>query len=395
MSVAARRAAIVVFALALVWRVLHVNAVLYDDNGRPRLPAVGQNSAADANVDRETLRQALRSNPGQIDALLMLAGGYESSGDAKQASRALDAAYQLAPDERNVLAAVAEFQLRQGDVARALPLLDRLVDTYPEMRPGAFEILGQLLSEGREPATWKRILARKPTWLGLFIVSSCERGMDPAILVPLLLERTPSSRSPTPESACVIDRLRVSDRWQQAYQVWLNTLPRERLSEVGFVFNGSFEFAPSGQGFDWRPTRALERDSGHSVEMPQAQGVSGKRALRVSYNGKRQSGVPIAQYLALAPGAYGLSGLARPLSITAGRGVEWTLRCVKAGTPSETIATSERFVGSGDWRHFAFEIKVPAGCPGQVLQLEALATSDGYAYLSGSIWFDDLVLRHL
>jgi len=257
MSVAARRAAIVVFALALVWRVLHVNAVLYDDNGRPRLPAVGQNSAAEANVDRETLRQALRSNPGQIDALLMLAGGYESSGDAKQASRALDAAYQLAPDERNVLAAVAEFQLRQGDVARALPLLDRLVDTYPEMRPGAFEILGQLLSEGREPATWKKILARNPAWLGPFIVSSCERGMDPAILVPLLLERAQSSRSPTPESACVIDRLRVNDRWQQAYQVWLNTLPRERLSEVGFVFNGSFEFAPSGQGFDWRPTRAL------------------------------------------------------------------------------------------------------------------------------------------
>ena len=59
------------------------------------------------------------------------------------------------------------------------------------------------------------------------------------------------------------------------------------------------------------------------------------------------------------------------------------------------IAASERFVGSSEWRRFAFDIEVPAGCPGQILQLESIATADGTAYLSGSIWFDDLVLRQL
>jgi hypothetical protein len=309
------------------------------------------------------------SNPGQVEALLMLAKEHERAGDATRARRALDVAFQLAPNDRDVLASFAEFHLRHGDVAQALVLLDRLVDAYPETRPGAFEVLAQILSEGREPATWKRILARKPAWLGSFIVSSCERGTDPAILVALLLAPTPAARSASAGSACVIDRLRDTDRWQQAYQVWLNTLPRERLGDVGFVFNGSFEFAPTGQGFDWRPTRAPERDSGHLVEMPQAQGVSGKRALRVTYNGKRQSGVPIAQYVVLAPGRYELSGLSHVLSITSGRGVQWTLRCVKAGTSPEVIAASELIRGSSDWRRFAFEIEVPAGCPGQILQL--------------------------
>jgi hypothetical protein len=330
-----------------------------------------------------------------VDALLMLAAQQQRSGEAKQANSVLEAAYQLAPNERNVLAAFAEFQLRQGDVARALPLLDRLVEAYPETRPGAFEVLAKLLAEGREPATWKKILARRPAWLGSFIVSSCEKGTDPAILVPLLPERAATDRSPAAESACVIDRLRDTDRWTQAYQVWLNTLPKERLADVGYVYNGSFEFAPTSLGFDWRPTRAPERESGHAVEMPQAQGVSGKRALRVSYSGKRQSGVPIAQYVALSPGRYELTGLAHPLSITAGRGVQWTLRCVTAGAASEPIAASERFVGSSEWRRFAFEIKVPAQCPGQVLQLEPITTSDGSVYLLGSIWFDELVLRRL
>ena len=389
MSIAARRAAIALIALALVWRVLQVNFALYDDNGRPRFPATGEGVAADANVDRESLRRVLHSNPGQVDALLMLAAQHQRSGEAQQANSVLDVAYQLAPNDRNVLTALAEFQLRLGDVARALPLLDRLVEAYPETRPGAFEVLAQLLAEGREPAAWKKILARRPTWLGSFIVSSCEKGADPEILVPLLPERAAA------ESACVIDRLRDNDRWTQAYQVWLNTLPKERLADVGYVYNGSFEFAPTALGFDWRPGRAPERESGHAVEMPQAQGVSGKRALRVTYSGKRQSGVPIAQYVALSPGRYELTGLAHPLSITAGRGVQWTLRCVKAGAASAPIAASERFVGSSEWRRFAFEIQVPAQCPGQVLQLEPIATSDGSVYLAGSIWFDDLVLRRL
>jgi tetratricopeptide (TPR) repeat protein len=391
MSIAARRALIAVAALVLAWRVLQLNIVQYDDTGRPRFPVIGASSPG-ASADREALFQVLHSNPGEVGALVMLARQYESSGDAAQARRVLTAALQLAPSDRDVLAAAAEFDLRSGDFASALPLLDRLAGAYPEARPGAFDVFSRLLSEGREAATWSKIVARKPAWLGPFILSSCERGTDPAILVALLLGRT---RTPSAESACVIDRLRDSDRWPQAYQAWLNTLPPERLSDVGFVFNGSFEFAPSGQGFDWRPARGLERDSGHSVEMPQAQGVSGKRALRVSFNGKRQSGVPIAQYVALLPGRYELSGLVHVLSITAGRGVQWTLRCVKAGAASEAVAASERFVGSSEWRRFAFEISVPAACQGQILQLEAIANADGAAFLSGSIWFDDLVLHRL
>jgi hypothetical protein len=87
-------------------------------------------------------------------------------------------------------------------------------------------------------------------------------------------------------------------------------LPRDRLADVGFLYNGSFEFATTGVGFDWRPTGARERDAGYTVEMPPAAGVSGKRALRVSYNGKRQSGIPTLQYVALSPVRYARPGLA-------------------------------------------------------------------------------------
>ena len=393
MNAAAMRAGIVVVALLLVWRVLQVNMVAYDDAGRPRLPGSADASLEGAMPDRTLLARVLRDNPGQVDALLFLARGHERAGDVRETRRAYQAAFDLAPMDREVLGSGSEFFLRQGAAAEALVMLDRLVESYPDARERAFPAIAQLLIERRDPATWAQVTARKPAWIGAFIVSSCRHGVDPAQLVPLFLERAAQGRAGAEETACIVDRLRDSDRWQQAYHVWLNTLPRDRLVEVGNIFNGSFEFAPSGVGFDWQPTRARERDSGHVVEMPQAAGVAGKRALRVSYNGKRQTGIPIAQYLALAPGTYEMTGLARPQSITAGRGVLWVLRCVKGGKPGAPLAASERFIGSSEWRRFAFDVAVPADCPGQLLQLEIVGASEGAAYLAGSAWFDELVLR--
>jgi hypothetical protein len=269
------------------------------------------------------------------------------------------------------------------------------VDAYPDARTLAFPVLAKLLLAHEQRDAWSAIAARKASWIGPFIESSCREGMDPAALVPLLQPRVTDHRAAADEVGCIVDHLRASDRWTEAYQVWLNTLPRERMAEVGFIYNGSFEFAATGIGFDWQPSRARERDSGHTVETPQAAGVTGQRALRVSFNGKRQVGIPIIQYVALEPGRYEISGLARPQSITAGRGVQWTLRCVKEGQVQPTLATSERFVGSSEWRRFSFEVAVPAGCPGQLLQLEPLGLADGAVYLAGTAWFDDLVLRRL
>jgi hypothetical protein len=387
-NAAALRAGVVAIGLIVAWRIVQVNVVLYDDNGYPR--GMGRTSATG---ERASLQAVLAANPGHVGALLRLAREHEASGDTNKARRAYDAAFALAPMDREVLGAGADYFLRTGATSDAMTMLDRLVDAYPDAREIAFPVLAGLLVSGDQGPAWARIIAQRPEWLGAFITSSCAKGVEAAYLVPLLLDRVAQGRARAEEIGCVIDKLRDSDRWAQAYQVWLNTLPRERMNDVGFIFNGSFEYAPTGVGFDWRPTRSRERDVGHTVEMAQAAGVTGKRALRVSYNGKRQASSPIAQYLALAPGNYRFSGMAHPQSITAGRGVQWTVRCVSEGTPRAVIASSERFVGSSEWRPFTFDISIPNDCPGQVLQLEPVGLAEGTVYLAGLAWFDELVLR--
>jgi hypothetical protein len=387
------RLAIVAISLALLWRIIQVNVVMYEDTGRPRLlarPAV--EAAKESSSEKAALQQALRRNPGEVAALLMLARRLEAEGDEANASRAYRVALGVAPLEMGTLSLAADHFLRRGDPA-GIELLGRLAAHYPESRERVFAVLVQAMASGLHRDALDALFRDNPPWVGVFVADSCARGVDLAIVMPALLRRSATGQGGGAETACAIDRLKAAGRWQQAYQLWLNTLPRERLKDVGFVFNGSFEFLPTDRGFDWILQARPEREAGHAAQVFQVPGASGKRALRVAYNGRRQAGVPARQFLSLAPGRYELTGMGRPDGIKAARGIHWTLRCVDAGKPQAVIAGSERFLGSSEWRRFAMELRIAESCTGQVLQLEPVGDDGALAFVSGNAWFDDLRLR--
>lgn len=387
------RLAIVAIAIVLAWRILQVNVVMYEDTGRPRLArGTPAESPGGRPSDKAALQQVLGRNPGEVAALLMLARGLEAEGDEAGASRAYRVALGLAPLEIGTLSLAADHFLRRGD-PQGIELLGRLAAHYPESREAVFPVLVQAMASGRYREALDALFRDDAPWVGAFVADSCARGVDLAVLMPALLRRSAARQGAADEAACAIDRLKAAGRWQEAYQLWLNTLPRERLREVGFVFNGGFEFATTGRGFDWILQSRPEREAGHAAQAFQVPGATGKRALRISYNGRRQGGVPVRQFLALAPGRYELTGLGRPEGIKAARGIHWTLRCVESGKPLGVIASSERFLGSSEWRRFAMEWLVEEDCRGQVLQLEPVGDDGALAFVSGGAWFDDLRVR--
>ncbi|MDQ3028045.1 MAG: hypothetical protein M3R58_16280 [Pseudomonadota bacterium] len=380
------RAGTLALALLLAWRVITVNAVLFGDDGRPKWP----DAAIRAAPDRGALAAVLRENPGEVAALLVFAQQLERAGDASGAAKAYESALAVAPVDRDALQLSAGFFLRQGRTKEAVQQLDRLAEHY-SLYDSVFPALMQLLPV--RDSGWEAILARNPAWLGAFIVTACRQlSVDPLMLAPLLQQRVAAGRVQAPEVECITDKLRSNGQWEAAYQVWLNTLPRERLAEVGHVFNGGFERPASGIGFDWQPSLGPDRQVGHAVEFAIASGGGGKRALRVTYNGKRQVAPAIRQFMAVGPGRYQFNGLARIDALNSVRGVQWALRCMARDGRSTLVAASERFLGSSEWRGFAFEAVVPEGCPGQVLQLEPVGMDEGTTFLAGTAWFDDLRL---
>jgi hypothetical protein len=375
-----RRAAIVAGTLVLAWRIIAVNAVSYDITGRPVGPG-------DGTVGDLTAR--VQENPGDVYALVSLARNEARRGDVSRAGSQLAAAAGLAPVEPIVLEADAESLFVRGQVAQGAARLSQLATIHGNYDRW-FPVFSRLLA-ARDPAL-QRIAAGNPKWLGAFILDQCAKGADAMLLAPLLDFRgSAKARAQPAEIECVTERLRGAGRWREAYQVWLNALPRERLASVGFVFNGSFEYPASGVGFDWKPDAAPERNSGHAVEHAPSREGRGDRALRVTYTGKRQVSPAVVQYLSVPPGRYELSGWARVDHLNSPRGVQWIVRCA-SDENAVVIGASERFLGSSEWRRFSLDVDIPSRCAGQALQLEPVGMAQGTTFLTGTLWFDDLSL---
>jgi hypothetical protein len=390
-NAALARAAIVAVSLLLLWRAIHVNVGLHDESGVPRVAAEPPRAGAGTGRDEDALRRLLDENPAEIAALLMIAQERERTGDLEGASKAYRVVLDLAPRDRQVLALASAHFLRRDDPA-GLELLAQLADGHPAARPDVFPAMARLLASPRHRAAIARIAVRDAAWVGPFLADACRRGTDPSLIAPLVMQAAPSAKAPD-AAYCVIDRLRGTGQWEQAYHLWLNLLPRERRARLGYVFNGGFETPPSHLGFDWILQQAPEKQAGHTAEIVRVPGTAGQRALRVAYNGNRQTGVPARQYLLLPEGRYELTGSGRPEGIKAARGLHWTVRCVKADQVSEIVARSERFIGSSDWRRFSLEFAADGACSGYALQLEPVLAREGeVAFVSGVAWFDDLAL---
>lgn len=175
----------------------------------------------------------------------------------------------------------------------------------------------------------------------------------------------------------------------EAWFVWLNSLPKERLGKLGYLYNGGFEWPLSGTGFDW----IVDNHPAVSLSAASTYGTTDERALRVSFRGLRLKFQHLHQYLMLSPGNYSLKGRARPDKLQAEQGMQWALYCVGKTKP---IAVTERFKGSEPWFHFRTAFTIPAsGCQVQMLRLELAGTIRLDFDASGTIWFDNLVIEKL
>lgn len=383
-AAAIARVAFAALALAILWRVLHVNAFVYADVNRPvwRVPAEGP-------ARLPALRAALDANPADARALVQYGVESDREGDAATAKRAYSAAVEIAPIDRAALRAAALLDLREGRIADAVKGFDRLVAIYPDTREMVFPLFARGLGQPEARAALEALAGGRASWMGAFVAFACrDRDVDPMLAAAVLGRRAAAGLAHRDEVGCMTERLRRAGRWDAAYQLWLNSLPRERLADVGFVFNGGFEHAPSGVGFDW----IAEASPAQGVEYLVAGGATGRRALRVTWSGKRVGGPAVRQFLALEPGRYELSGSARLEALQSVRGIQWALRCAGAAAAAPPLGVSPRFLGSGDWQRFAFPVDVPTRCAGQVLQLEPVGLHEGTTYVTGKAWFDDLRL---
>jgi hypothetical protein len=250
---------------------------------------------------------------------------------------------------------------------------------------GAIWMLGKLAETPNASGELTQLLATNPNWRPAFFSSLASNAVDARtpLAIFLNLKDTPAPAA-TAELGPYLKFLIERGNYELAYYAWLQFLPADQLSKAGNVFNGSFEFVPSGMPFDWEFTKAP------GVAIATGLGQDEGRGLFIQFGpGRVNSPVIATQLILLAPGNYQFQGRYRS-EIVNEQGLHWHITC--AGGSGAEIGASPRVTGTQlEWKDFSFSFTVPdANCLAQDVGLVFGARRPSEQFISGSIRYDDL-----
>ena len=148
----------------------------------------------------------------------------------------------------------------------------------------------------------------------------------------------------------------------------------------GDLSNGRFLQVNPDTPFDW----TIAPDAGGAVSLGAGDGGA---QLRVVLMDRDPNAPFMSQLLALAPGAYRLSGTVRLAGVSAAQddGLVWIVRCADTG---EALGKTDSMRAGDSWSAFEAGFTVPQGrCAGQYLDLKRRGSLTGAADQS-VVFFD-------
>ena len=360
-------------AEALYWRSDHAPALL-GASLASRDPASAQ----------ELARRALHANPLQGVAYRALAA---SIADPTTQRALHEVAARRAPRDVPALAWMADHALARGEPAEALASIDQMLRVEPRSLDTLRPALEFLASQPDARGALVAALRDDPPWRTAALVTLARDAVDSTAVTAVFSRLQQEHALAMRELDAWVGRLIREREWIPAYHAWIGSFAHDRRVVIGNVYNGDFESAPTGSGFDWRLTEV----DGARVRRAAIEGAGGTAALRVDFDHRRVPFAHVEQLLVLPPGRYRLSGRARLDHLRTSQGMAWTLACAEGGGD---FARTPAFAGHRDWASFRTEFEVPAhDCGAQWLRLRHLAGTLAEQHIGGSIWFDDLAIR--
>jgi hypothetical protein len=358
----------------------------YSENLNSAFEIVDQSQSVDLSSVRAWAESALMHEPLNARALRILGQAAAAAKDDAGAWKFMQAAARLSLHEN-----VAGYWLMQKsaevrDYKAVIYYADVLLRAAPQFGNYVVPVLAQAAEEGTSESALKSVLAGNPPWRQEFF--SILPGVVSDARIPLDLLNSLRTTSTPPTSADIDPYLQFligRKLYDLAYYTWLQFLPPEELRNAGLLFNGNFEFAPSGLPFDW----VIKPGSGVTVDIVPRPDGHGEHALLVNFDYGRVDYHSIRQLVLLMPGTYQF--VAKYKGELAGpRGLRWRILC--AGNPTAPVGESAIIGGIvSAWRDVGFSFTVPAAdCRAQYVQLDLDARMASEQLVSGSMLFDEL-----
>ena len=345
------------------------------------------NPDGNLNSAREWAQRALRSNPLNARTLALLGLIAERKGDQKGADALMRIAGARTWNDPMTNAWLFNREIARGDYPNALPYLDAMLRMDFEAQKR--RLLPMLVAFTNNPLAFKSLttfLATSPPWRTWFLSELSARLSNQARLVELYTALNETENPPTKkELRPYLDRLIKSGNFEQAYQIWRETLQPEQRENSTYPFNRDFEIAIDGAPFNWN----LDAPRGAHVEIVTSDDSGRKRALLVEFSGGRIDFASVKQLMMLPSGNFTFRGKVKTKELRTSRGLWWHIFCANASTI--TLAHTELVSGTAPWTDFAVKFEVPAtDCKAQWLRLELPARIGSEFSIEGQVWYQDL-----
>jgi hypothetical protein len=309
-------------------------------------------------------REALAYSPLSPAALTLLGKLSDHKGDQAKAAALMQWASRV--DQRSIDAQIwlLNQDIKAARVSNALRRMDVLfrgqdVQVRQKLVPALAPIL---TSEGYQPGLIA-LLRTEPRWRPHFLAALAVGAKDLAGLGRLYEALGATDNPPTTDEwNSFLTRLVTEERFDEAYLAWSQSLPPERLSKLGYLYNANFQYTISNLAFDWVfvPVEGA---------LARAETENGRRILDVDFFGGRVTFQNVSHLLSLPPGSYKFSGLERSQNLQNERGLRWRIAC--AGKNGATLRATELMAGDTPWREFDIDFGVPSdNCSYQNLVLE-------------------------
>lgn len=337
----------------------------------------------------------LKARPFDALALLDYSQRPESKDGAASADRerALVLAAQLAPNDVEVVKALATRAFQRADTVAGLAYVARWASISPAERATALNVLLSA-ADNREWAGFINALL-KTNWplADTLLLAACSKlGVNQLLELGAAISRSTAIRGST--AACVSAKLIAENRSANARAFWLGTL-RPLPSKIGHVFNGDFALPLGDSPFNWTLAEGGEFRDGFRVGRVMGAAPNARsHALVVRFNGRPVHSAVAVQSLALPPGSYRLRYLTKQSGFVGTDSVRWVLRCSPNDSAIEQTMDPVESLAN-EWRSVGGQFKVADTCSGQSIRLELSSRLQQLSGTLASAVFTDLEVERL
>jgi len=334
------------------------------------------------------LRRAVSIDPRSADYWMALAGAYESAGQLPQARDAFQTALADYPASAEAHWRYGSFLLRQGETQQAYSEIHFALQIDSRLIPLAISRVWPATHDA--DALLNEVLPSNIQAQNQALEAFSEDHQLDAALVVWKHMVSSGQMIPIADVFVLENILIEANRDDDARAIWRQALvasgnPGEAQTGDSKVFNGGFEYDATGGGLDWH----LVPVPGVNYDYDSANPHSGKRALRLSFDGEQNPGFQtVYQHVMVQPNTrYHFEGYIRTAGMNTESGVHFFISL--EGTTRPPIIL-DNFAGDHAWEKQNADFTTGPDEHRIIVELYRTKSMRFDNKLAGSAWVDDI-----